>query len=267
MKTNTSTMMKQLPSLVAAVALVGTGCTTFNTARPLKPGEHAAAVTVGGVLADVPGVATIPLPNVTVEGRHGFIEHLDVNYGVHLLPTLFGAAGGHVGSTFQLYDAPHPLVPVVAVGQRFFFFTNIFDTRKVDKDAWAMSQTDVTASWDVYGSLVYGGVTAYVPIDIEDRTLHLAPFAGLEIHPGVDWLRLQVEGRWLSPTTDTRYAVVNYVGPNDNGAFALNAGVAVEFTELFAAIVNGGKEPPPEVSDVTEVSADTTTTTDVGAQP
>jgi hypothetical protein len=81
----------------------------------------------------------------------------------------------------------------------------------------------------------------------------------------VDWLRLQVEGRWLSPTTDTRYAVVNYVGPNDNGAFALNAGIAVEFTDLFAAIVNGGKEPPSEVNE--DPTTTTTTTTEAGAQP
>ena len=93
--------MKQLPSLVAAVALVGSGFTTFNNARQLKPGEHAAAVTVCGALTDVPGVATIPLPNITVEGRHGFIEHLDVNYGVHLLPTLFGAAGGFGGGAVE----------------------------------------------------------------------------------------------------------------------------------------------------------------------
>lgn len=240
--------MRTRLSLLAVLVVAATGaasCTTFNSARPLKPGEHAVAVTAGGPLTTIPGVGVIPLPNVTVEGRHGLVDHLDVNYGVHLLPTAFGNLGGHVGGTFQLYDAPHPAVPVVAIGQRFFFFTNIFDTRKADKDAYALSQTDVTASWEILGSLLYTGVGFYVPIDVEDRALFFAPFAGVEIHPGIDWLRLQVEGRWLSPVTDQRFAVVDYVSPGDYGGIAINAGVAIEFSDLFAAIVNGGHDPPP----------------------
>lgn len=238
----------------------------------MKPGEHAVAVTAGGPLTSIPGVGPIPLPNVTVEGRHGFVEHLDINYGVHLLPTVFGAFGGHFGGTFQLYDAPHPAVPVVAIGQRFFFFTNILDGRKDNKDAYALSQTDLTASWDIFGSLAYAGVGTYIPIDVEVRSIHFAPFVGVELHPGIDWLRLQVEGRWLSPITDQRFAVVNYIAPGDYGAIALNAGIAIEFSDLFAAIVNGGHDPPAEAVEtdtVDTVGTDTTTdtTTDVQAQP
>ncbi|HEY1101161.1 MAG TPA: hypothetical protein VGF99_19635, partial [Myxococcota bacterium] len=89
-------------SLVVVVANVGAGgCVSFNSARPLAPGEHAVAVTAGGPLTTIPGVGVIPLPNVTVEGRHGVVEHLDINYGVHLLPTIFGALGGHVGGTLS----------------------------------------------------------------------------------------------------------------------------------------------------------------------
>ena len=258
---------------VAVVAVVcADGCISFNSARPLAPGEHAVAVTVGGPLTQVPGVGAIVLPNVTLEGRHGFVDHLDFNYGVHLLPTLFGALGGHVGGTFQLYDAPHPAVPVVAVGQRFFFFTNILDTRKVDKDAYALSQTDLTASWDLWGSLLYAGASAHIPIDVEDRTLHLAPFVGVEVHPGIDWLRIQVEGRWLSPTTDQRFAVVNFIAPGDRGGIVLNAGVLIEFGGLFASVVNGGHHPPdsapepgPELEIDDAVALDTTTTTTTSA--
>lgn len=242
--------------VVAAVATTGAAsCTTFNSARPLKPGEHAVAVTAGGPLTTIPGVGVIPLPNVTVEGRHGLVDHLDVNYGLHLLPTVFGNVGGHFGGTLQLYDAPHPFVPVVAIGQRFFFFTNIFDGRKVDKAAYALSQTDVTASWEVWGSLLYTGVGFYVPVDVEDRSLFLAPFAGVEIHPGLDWLRVQVETRWLSPVTDQRFAVVDYAAPSDRGAIAINAGVLIEFTDLFAAMVNGGHDPPAAALDVDDTTA------------
>jgi hypothetical protein len=222
-------------AVVVFTIVVGAGCTTFNNARTLEPGQHAAMVTMGGPLADIPNVGVIPLPNVTVEGRHGIVDHLDVNWGTHLLPAAFGALGGHVGATWQLYDEPTPWFPVLSAGQRLFFFSNLLDPRKVQKDAWAMSQTDLTLSWKVLGeSLVYGGTSLYVPIDVDDRQVHFAPFVGVEVHPGMNWLRLQLEGRWLSPTTDQRFAVVNWQGPGDQGAIAVNLGVAIEFAELFA---------------------------------
>ena len=83
-------------AVVVFTLVVGAGCTTFNNARTLEPGQHAAMVTMGGPLADIPNVGVIPLPNVTVEGRHGIVDHLDVNWGTHLLPAAFGALGGHV---------------------------------------------------------------------------------------------------------------------------------------------------------------------------
>jgi hypothetical protein len=226
---------RTLRAVVVSWLVVGAGCTTFNNARTLEPGQHAAMVTMGGPLADIPNVGVIPLPNVTVEGRHGIVDHLDVNWGAHLLPAAFGALGGHVGATWQLYDEPAPWLPVLSAGQRLFFFSNLLDPRKVQKGAWAMSQTDLTLSWKVLGeSLVYGGTSLYVPVDIDDRQVHFAPFVGVEIHPGMNWLRLQIEGRWLSPTTDQRFAVVNWQGPGDYGAIAVNFGVAIEFAELLA---------------------------------
>ena len=262
-------MVRYIISLLAVAACLGSACTTFNNARPLAPGEHAAMVTLGGPVADVPGVGTIPMPNVTVEGRHGVVDHLDVNYGVHLLPLAFGVVGGHVGGTFQLYDEPAAWVPVTSIGQRLFFFTNLLDPRKEQKDAYALSQTDLTLSWKLWESLVYGGVSAYVPIDVEDRTLHLAPFVGVEIHPGLDWLRVQVEGRWLSPTTDQRFAIVNWQAPGDMGALAVNLGVAVEFSELFAVLVNDGKAPPADTAadTVTDSNASATDTSTAREQP
>jgi hypothetical protein len=251
---------------LCAAALSSSSCTTFNNARPLKPGEHAASLTLGGPVTAVPGVGTIPLPNATLEGRHGVVHQLDVNYGLHLLPTLFGAAGGHVGATWQLYDEPEPWFPVLSAGQRFFFFTNIFDARTEKKDAYALSQTDLTLSWSIYESLIYTGVSLYLPVDVDDRAVHFAPVAGVEIHPGLDWLRVQLEGRWLSPSTDTRFAVVNWQGPNDMGAIAINLGVAIEFSALFA-----DNDTPPQrddsVNDAESDAAESNATAVEGAQP
>lgn len=212
------------------------GCTTFNNARPLEPGQHAASLTLGGPLTNVPGVGPIPLPNVTIEGRHGVMHHLDVNYGLHVLPMVFGVAGGHAGATWQFNDQDE-LCPALSVGQRFFFFTNLFDGRKtVRKDAFAMSQTDLTASWLIYDQLLYLGASAYVPLDEGSRTLRLAPVLGVEVHPGLDWLRIQLETRWLAPDVDQRFAVVDWISPDDKGGIAINLGVAVVISDLLKAM-------------------------------
>ena len=42
------------PSLLSAVVL-GLGCTTMNTARPLEPGQHAVGLTLGGPVVAVAG--------------------------------------------------------------------------------------------------------------------------------------------------------------------------------------------------------------------
>ncbi len=219
-------------TLAAAVVVVGAGCSTLNEARPLEPGQHALAATVGGPLLDVPGVGKIPMPHVTLEGRHGVAHHFDVGYGVHLLPLAFGVLGAHVGAAYQLNDQPDPFGPALTVSEKLYGFTNVLqgDALSGNKplDFWGMSQTDLTASWKVFGDqLFYGGGTLYAVAN--DGKLFLAPFAGVQIDPGLDWLRVQVEGKWLAPYINQRFAVVNWIAPGDQGAIVINAGVAFVF--------------------------------------
>ena len=79
------------------------GCSTLNTAKPLSPGEHEVAFTLGGPLTQVGG-NYIPLPNSVIEGRSGLVNvgerPLDLNYGLYLTPIAFGQMGTHIGSHF-----------------------------------------------------------------------------------------------------------------------------------------------------------------------
>jgi hypothetical protein len=248
---------RALAAVVLAGALGAAGCTTFTNARPLEPGQHAAAVTVGGPLTTIPGVGPIPLPNITVEGRSGVVHHLDVNYGVHLLPALFGAPGAHLGLTGQLFDQPAPAVPALSVGQRFFVFTNVLDSRKDVWDVYALSQTDLTASFEpMKNQLLYFGATGYLPLsnglygkDGAGVRVRFAPFAGVVVSPGVDWLQLNAEARWLGPSIDQSAAVVDWIGPDDKGAVAVNAGLSVTLSDLIGALLNDGVDAPPAASD------------------
>jgi len=206
-------------------AATSSGCTTLNNARPLEPGQHAVGVALGGPIANITNVGPIPLPHVTVEGRHGIIDRLDVNYGVHLLPLVFGVTGGHLGATYLL-GKQEGAAPAIAFGQRLFGFTNRLDPRKFDRAPgdWFMSQSDLTVSWLVANQLVYGGLTGYVPFSAPN--LFLTPFLGIEVRPGIDWLRIQLEGRYLAPYVNTQFAVVDWIAPGNQGGLLINLGVA-----------------------------------------
>jgi hypothetical protein len=248
---------------VVALATTAAGCTTFTNARPLQPGQHAASVTVGGPLTNIPGVGPIPLPNVTVEGRSGIVEHLDVNYGVHLLPASFGAPGVHVGATYQLFNQPDVVVPALAVGQRLYGFTNVVDSRRADKAGFGLSQTDLTASWEPLAQqLLYAGATMYLPLYADGAGAlaplqpRFAPFAGVVVAPGADWLQLNAEVRWLGPSVDQRLAVVDYIGVDDFGAIAVSAGASIVFSDLIGTLLNGGVDAPADDVPADDVPAD-----------
>lgn len=218
--------------LVALATLGASSCTTFATPRPLAPGEHGVSVALGGPLTNLPNIGQIPLPNVTVEGHHGIVERVGLNYGLHLLPLAYGVAGAHVGGTWQLFDQPTVVVPALSVSERLFGFTNVIDGRKQAPAVFGLSQTDLTASWQLEEQLVWLGGALYAPFN--DRGVFMAPVVGAELHPlpvfGLDdWLRLQVEGRWLGPTIDQRFAVVDWVAPDDRGVITVTLGLAVVF--------------------------------------
>lgn len=221
-----------LVSLVVALTVVSAvqaaGCSTYNTARPLEPGQHAIAATFGGPLVNVPGVGTIPMPHITLEGRHGIAHHFDVGYGLHVLPLLFGDLGAHVGAAYQFNDQPNVWAPAISASEKVYGFTNILDGRKTKHELWGMSQTDLTASWNFLDDqLFYGGSTLYVVFN--NGGVYLAPFAGFQFDPGLDWLRIQVEGKWLAPYINEKLAVVDWIAPGDQGGIVINAGVAFVF--------------------------------------
>jgi hypothetical protein len=213
-------------------------CVTSNNARPLAPGEHAVAMTFGGPLIDVPNVGIIPMPNATVEGRHGIIEDLDINYGIHLLPTAYGNPGGHVGATFLVVDEK-AFFPALSVGNRLYAFSNLIDGR-VDlerRGVFFMHQLDLTASYEIWDQLLYGGVTHYLPFN--NPGLFLAPFFGVEFQPGIDWIRPYLELRYLAPYINNHFAAVDYITPFGHGAVNLSFGVAWHFD--VASFFGGGE--------------------------
>lgn len=230
---------------VFAVLLCGASCSTMNTARPLAPGEHQVGVTLGGPLVHVPNIGAIPMPHATIEARHGVVHRFDVNYGLHVLPLVFGVAGAHVGGAFLLAPEKGGGLPALSVGQRFYGFTNRIDGRDPEaaRADWFLSQTELTASWLVWDQLVYGGLTGWVPLLTPKP--YLAPFVGLELRPFVDWARIQLEAKWIAPYVNTRFGVVEWISPGDQGAIVVSAGASFVFDVRDWFVVVDDEEVQP----------------------
>jgi len=219
------------PLLLTAALLIGTGCSTMNTARPLEPGQHAVGATVGGPLLNLNG-PIFPLPLANVEGRSGLTHlagrPLDVNYGLHLTSLLFGDAGVHAGASYLLLQQ-QGLVPALSVASRLYFFTNVFDQRKptTQQRFWALDQLEATISYELWDQLIYAGLVEY--LDLELPSLFLAPFLGVEVTPGLDWLGLQLEGRYLVPWISSEPASPQWVAPANQGGVLVTASVILRF--------------------------------------
>ncbi|MFH1808248.1 MAG: hypothetical protein ABIJ09_05875 [Pseudomonadota bacterium] len=221
------------PALLLALGalLLGLGCSTMNTARPLEPGQHAVGLTAGGPLIGLFGIV-LPLPNSTLEGRSGVMRlagrPLDVNYGLQLTSLLFGDVGGHLGASYLLVPQ-RGYLPALSIADRQYLFSNHLDGRKPAelRGLWAVNQLEATVSYKLFSQLLYGGLVEY--LDFSNPGLLMAPFAGVEFHPGLDWLGLQLEARYLVPWRNNRQATPQWVAPFDQGGMLVTAGVSVRF--------------------------------------
>lgn len=206
-------------------------CATLTTARPLAPGEHALGVVAGGGLVDLG--APVPLPVVSVEGRHGVAapggHPIDVGWGVNGTALVFGIAAVHGGASALLLPQRGG-VPALSLGNRLWFATNALGLgAKSDPalEAWAADQTELTASWLVGGQLPYVSLSEYV--DFGNPSLTLTPAVG-----GVwDFRRpggvtLQTELRWYGLGVPDDAATVDWL-PGNTGILGVDVGVSGRF--------------------------------------
>ncbi len=203
-----------------------TACGVMNGARPQAPGTHAAGLTLGGPMLAAAGLV-LPLPNAVLEGRSGLPRlldrELDVNYGVNLSAIAFGQAGVHVGASWLLLEQ-QGWRPALSVSDRVYLYTNAFDRTKAQREWWAATQVELTASYALGSHLVYFG--AAEALDFRNPRLLLSPFIGLQAAPASDRVRFQLEARWHAMNALPEAQNVDWITPG-RGAIGLNAGVAV----------------------------------------
>lgn len=205
--------------LVVATALAG--CGHVASVRPVPKGALQPELHLGGPMANVPGVGSLPLPLSTVGARYGLGESFDLSVNVHLTTLAFGVAGVDIGSTY-LALPERGAIPALSVGGRLYGFSDV-DLRGGPR-----------AYLELYGSASYllqERVMPYLSSSV------LLQFAGgppiLSVAAGAELLLgdfgFTAEARWYAPYQYSRFSVVDWWSIADFGGLGFLAGFRYRF--------------------------------------
>ena len=233
-------------STCLSILLLATGCGAMNTARPLKQGQHALGLTLGGATIEQSVSATpenpdggtmrIPLPIAILEGRYGLKpfkgRDLDIQYGLNLTGLAFEHIGLQGGITYLLMEQDG-YKPAWSVNNRVYFYNNWLSGDRVEesKGWWLADQIETTLSWQIHGQMMYLGLAQ--TLDVKKPSLLLTYFGGVELirsgnHPGFG---LQLELRYFGINRNSDVAVVRWYEPLNVGALGMFIGFNYRFDQ------------------------------------
>lgn len=222
---------RRLLVAAACCALLAGGCSATRGVRPVGEGRWEAGLSIGGPVFTNLGVP-IPAPLVSGYGRYGLGERTDLDFGLHLPIT--GAAGLDIGASHLLLEQDG-WRPALMGGGRLLAWGNVLalsgakdaDGRAYDLDFRLFEQLYANASWALGEHvLVWAGLDMFA--QIEAAIVHPSLVAGVQWRP-VDLFGLTLEAKHLGFFTNQRFAVVEYAGPYDFGAFAVQLGLSFRF--------------------------------------
>lgn len=203
------------------------GCASLNGARPLEPGKHEFAATLGGGMVYFAG-APIPIPNVILEGRSGVAKPLnrplDINYGINAFPLAFGILQVHLGTSWLLVHQ-NGGIPALSMTNRIWFASNFFGAgykAEGGVGVWANHQLEFAVSWEIRHQLIYFALAQYT--DFTNPSLTLTPAIGAHFDPGKPGgFRMSVEVRWYG-LTQKQAAYPFTFFPNALGSLGISFG-------------------------------------------
>jgi len=224
-------LLKLRGTFLLCVLLVMTGCATFPSARPLEPGAHEVGVSLGGPVLNFNG-APLPIPNITLQGRHGLFKRwdrpFDLTYGLNLIALPFGLLQGHVGVSYLLIPQ-RGAAPALDVATKQFFATNapsLPNKPHATAQGWTANQLDFYFSWEIQRQLIYTGITQYT--DFGSPGLTLTPSLGvvLDTSPKTyGGLMFHFDFRWYALSQTNNYDAVTWI-PEVAGAFGFGGGMS-----------------------------------------
>lgn len=204
--------------LVPLVFLIG--CGSVATVRPLDVNERAFSLTLGGPVAEVPGMATLPIPYSVLRYRWGILDRLEGHVGFHLTTMFFGATGIDAGLSYGILEQ-RGAIPYLCAGVNPTMWVNPFY-----EGVGFRPEAEFTASWNLSDhALVYTGAQAF--FQLEEPYAPFAPLVGTEVVVG-NTVGLTLEVKWYAPLENSRYRVVAYpLSPGEQGALGAVLGITL----------------------------------------
>lgn len=195
------------------------GCGTVSTVRPLPVGQNALSLSVGGPIAELPGIADVPLPYSTLRYRWGVYKNLEAHIGLHPTMLVFGTIGLDAGLSYELIHGSK-LTPSLVAGINPTFWINPFN-----RAAGFSPEAEAVASWTIGKNLlVYSGGQAF--FQLEKPYVPWAALIGWECRFGA--AGLGIEAKWYAPTENSEYRVVRFpLSPGKMGAFGAVVGFSL----------------------------------------
>ncbi len=188
----------------AAVLLAASGCGTVTAVTPLRRGESALAVSVGGPVAAVAGV-NIPLPYAVARYRYGLNDQAGIHAGGHLLTAGLGVVGLDLGFSYHFLQQ-QGWVPTVGASAGVAAFIQPGGSEAL------FPQLDLVASYRLGDRFTtYFGSQSMYQFQSTPNVV-LAPFVGTGWRVS-DQFSLNLEAKWYAPTEKTHPRNVNYKLP------------------------------------------------------
>jgi hypothetical protein len=196
-----------LATLPAVILLAAVRCGTVTAVAPLRRGESALAVSLGGPVADLAGM-NIPIPYAVARYRTGLSDRAGLYAGIHLLPAALGVVGVDFGFSYHFLEQ-RGWVPCVGAAAGIAAFI-----QPGGRDA-LFPQLDLVGSYRMGKRFTaYFGSQSMYQFKSAPAVV-LAPLVGGEFRLG-DRLALDLEAKWYAPTEPTRPRNVNYKLPIGN---------------------------------------------------
>lgn len=211
--------------VLALAGLASAGCSTTRSVRPVGEGRFGGGLSVGGPVFTNLG-APIPTPLVSVFGRYGVGPKTDVDVGLHL--PVIRSVGLDVGASHLVLE-PAGFVPAVMVGGRLYFYGNVaaLTGPRTDGGTFGFAprvyeEVQATASWEPTPQvLLWAGLNVFA--QVETASFRPSLLAGLEFKP-IPEFGVALELKQMSFLENQQFAVVDFIGPGNFGAFAVMLG-------------------------------------------
>jgi hypothetical protein len=217
-------IMKKLIYLsFLTVFLISCGPSRF--VDPLRRGEHAVSASLGGPLANVPGVATIPLPFTSLTYGNGVTDNTTVFGSWFSTAAAFGTIQFEIGATHRLWKDEEntkgiSITPAFNIAtDKFEWNTKIWpqlDANYYWKYNWrSQIQDDLLTNGSKKPNMLYAGLGSWYElagkrVHDEPQTTRVIPM--IQLGHDLNWKSwtFKTEFKFIAPFTSNENLVVDY---------------------------------------------------------